>query len=311
MLNKKIRQSLVLFLKGMAMGAADSVPGVSGGTIALISGIYQEFLDSLRNINFTALGLLFKSGPKAAWTHINGNFLLILFSGILFSIVTFSKVMLYCLDHYPILVWAFFFGLVCASIVYILRQVTRWRWQELSILCCGAVLALSLTIIRPPSLPGEWWILMIAGSVAICAMILPGISGMFILLLFGLHTVMYQAIAEFDWLLLGSFAIGAGIGLLVFSHILSWLLHHHHNTTLALLIGFLIGSLKLLWPWQHTLLSSIDRHGENVPLVKELVSPQGYLELVGQEPQLLFAVLAAIAGFGIVLILELTAQKGQ
>lgn len=311
MLSKKIRDSLVLFLKGMAMGAADSVPGVSGGTIALISGIYQEFLDSLRNINLIALGLLFKSGPKAAWTHINGNFLLILFSGILFSIVSFSNIMLYCLDHFPVLVWAFFFGLVCASILYILRQVDRWRWQELCILSCGVVLAVGLTVIRPPSLPGEWWILMIAASIAICAMILPGISGMFILLLFGLHTVMYQAIAEFDWLLLGSFAIGAGIGLLVFSHILSWLLHHHHNMTLALLIGFLIGSLKLLWPWQHTLLSSVDRHGENVPLVKELVSPYSYLDLVGQEPQLLFAVLAAIVGFGIVLILEFTAQKGQ
>lgn len=311
MLSKKIRHSLILFLKGMAMGAADSVPGVSGGTIALISGIYEEFLDSLRNIDFVALGLLFKRGPKAAWAHINGNFLLILFSGILFSIVTFSKVMLYCLDQYPILVWAFFFGLVCASIVYILRQVTHWQWQEACALLCGIAFAIGVTIIRPPSLPGEWWILMIAASVAICAMILPGISGMFILFLFGLHTVMYQAIAEFDWLLLGSFVIGAGLGLLVFSHILSWLLHHHHNRTMALLIGFLIGSLKLLWPWQHTLVSSVDRHGDNVPLVKELVSPYNYLELVGLEPQLLFAVLAAIAGFAIVLFLEVTAQKGQ
>ncbi|GAB1266357.1 DUF368 domain-containing protein [Aurantivibrio infirmus] len=311
MLANKFRKTILLFLKGMAMGAADSVPGVSGGTIALISGIYQEFLDSLRNINFVALGLLFKSGPKAAWAHINGNFLLTLFGGILFSIVSFSKLILYCLDHYPILVWAFFFGLVCASIVYILRQVSHWRWQEIIALCCGVLVAVGVTLIRPPSLPGEWWILMIAASVAICAMILPGISGMFILFLFGLHTVMYQAIAEFNWLLLGSFAVGAGVGLLLFSHLLSWLLHHYYNSTLAVLIGFLIGSLKLLWPWQHTIVSSVDRHGDTVPLVKELVSPYDYVSLVGQEPQIMFAVIAAVFGFVIVFILELSAEKSQ
>lgn len=305
----KLKHFILVFIKGMAMGAGDVVPGVSGGTIAFITGVYEELLDSLRAINISAVKVLFSKGIGAAWQHINGTFLLSLFAGVLLSVFSLAKLIGFCLDNYPILVWSFFFGLVCASVIYILRQITQWQIAEVVALVLGTAIALVVSYLKPAQLPAEWWVMMLAGSVAICAMILPGISGAFILVLLGLYPVVLNAITSFDVITLGAFAIGCGFGLLSFSHLLSWLLHHFHNATLALLTGFLMGSLNLLWPWKVTIETYIDRHGEQVPLIRENISPFSYAETLGNEAFLGSAITFAVLGLVLVLGLEAVGKK--
>lgn len=298
-----------LVLKGMAMGAADVVPGVSGGTIAFISGIYEELIDSLKSINLAALRTLITRGPKAGWEAVNGNFLLALFAGIAFSLITLARLITYLLAHYPIQIWAFFFGLIVASIIYIARQLPVWHWRELAAVTIGTAIALAVSMAKPASLPGEWWMALIAGSIAICAMILPGISGSFILLLMGMYSVFLEAIQRLDILLLLSFGAGCVVGLLSFSHLLSWLLKRFHNVTLAFLTGFLIGSLNIIWPWKQTLEFTLDRHGEQIPLVQENLWPATYQQLTGLDAYTGWAVLLALGGCLLVLGLERLAGR--
>ncbi len=298
-----------LVLKGMAMGAADVVPGVSGGTIAFISGIYEELIDSLKSINLAALRTLITRGPKAGWEAVNGNFLLALFAGIAFSLITLARLITYLLAHYPIQIWAFFFGLIVASIIYIARQLPAWHWRELAAVTIGTAIALAVSMAKPASLPGEWWMALIAGSIAICAMILPGISGSFILLLMGMYSVFLEAIQRLDILLLLSFGAGCVVGLLSFSHLLSWLLKRFHNVTLAFLTGFLIGSLNIIWPWKQTLEFTLDRHGEQIPLVQENLWPATYQQLTGLDAYTGWAVLLALGGCLLVLGLERLAGR--
>ena len=293
------------------MGAADVVPGVSGGTIAFVSGIYEELIDSLRKLDWTAVKVLWCDGFVAAWRHINGNFLVILFAGIATSVLTLANVVLYCLDTFPILVWSFFFGLVCASSIYIGRQLGRWSYWETGALLFGIALAVLVSVIKPAQLPSDWWVLLLAGSVAICAMILPGVSGSFLLLVLGLYTTVIEGLINFDFVLIGSFAIGCAFGLLSFSHLLSWLLHRFHGPTLALLTGFLLGSLKVIWPWKLTLQSVINRHGETIPVAQKNLLPYQFNELTGIEPQVTLALAVAVIGATLVLGLEVFAQKGQ
>lgn len=300
-----------LFLKGMAMGAADIVPGVSGGTIAFISGIYEELIDSLRSLDWSAVRVLFRDGIPAAWRHVNGNFLLTLFLGLLTSALTLANVVLYCFEHYPILIWAFFFGLVLASSIYLARRLGRWSWVELVLLVTGLVAAWLIAEIKPAQLPDHWWVIALAGSVAICAMILPGISGGFILLVLGLWTTVIEGILSLNWVLIISFGFGCAAGLLSFSHLLSWLLHRFHSATLALLTGFLFGSLNVIWPWKQTLETTVNRHGETVVLVSENIWPQQYSEQSGQDSYLLFAIALAVLGAILVLILEISAAKTE
>lgn len=293
------------------MGAADVVPGVSGGTIAFISGVYEELIDSLRKIDWTALQVLLRQGIKAAWLHINGNFLLTLFSGVILSAITLANIVVYCLEHYPVLIWAFFFGLVLASSLYLARHLERWTWVEVVTLIVGIAAAWSVSELKPAQLSNDWWVILLAGSVAICAMILPGVSGSFILLMMGLYTTVIEGLLSFDVVLIVTFGSGCVIGLLSFSHLLSWLLHRFHSATLATMTGFLLGSLNEIWPWKHVLVSTLDRHGETVALVRENVLPQQYLSLTGQDPTLTLALLAALIGAVLVLTLELSAKTSQ
>lgn len=293
------------------MGAADVVPGVSGGTIAFISGIYEELIESLRSINFHALQLLFRQGPAAAWQAINGNFLLAIFSGIVISLLLFSRLVSYCLVHYPVHVWSFFFGLIVASIIYIARQLQAWGWREWLALVLGTALALVISVAKPAQLPGDWWMLFLAGALAICAMILPGVSGSFILLLMGMYSVFINALKNFDLVLLLSFAGGCACGLIVFSHLLAWLLKHFHSPTLALLTGFLLGSLNVIWPWKQTLASTLDRHGKEIPLVQENLLPSTYQQLTGAEAHVGWAIALAILGILLVLGLERLASTSE
>jgi putative membrane protein len=303
------REYAQLVAKGMAMGAADVVPGVSGGTIAFIAGIYDELLHSLKSIGPHTVRTLFSEGIGAAWRQINGNFLLAVFGGVLISLKTLAAAIGFALHTQPVLVWAFFFGLIFASVIYFARQQTGWRWQQWLAFLLGIGVVTLVAMGKPAQLPGHWWVLFLGGFVAICAMILPGISGSFILLLVGLYPVFLQAIQDINLVALASFGAGCVAGLLAFSRVLSWLLTHYHTTTLAVLIGFLVGSLQVTWPWKITLVAHTDRHGEIVPLVQENVLPSVYQQVTGQESQALLALFSALLGVFIILSIEFFAGR--
>jgi putative membrane protein len=301
---------LLLFCKGIVMGAADVVPGVSGGTIAFITGIYQRLLDALKTCHPVTLKILFQQGFTAFWAAIDGRFLLTLFAGVVLSILSLARLIHFALDAYPIAVWSFFFGLVLASIVYLIRQVTQWRWQELIAIVAGTIVAVTISLLRPAQLPDTWWMMMLSGFIAICAMILPGISGSFILLLMGMYRVFIDALNTLDIVLLASFGVGCIAGLIIFSHILSFLLRHYASIMLAILTGFLLGSLNVLWPWKQVMETMVDRHGDIVPLVQVNISPFAYPAIAGESAQLWMAILITFVGFLIVFALDrLSLQK--
>jgi len=310
---------LIITLKGLAMGAADVVPGVSGGTIAFISGIYKELIDSINNVNLSALKTLKKDGLKAAWEQVNGSFLLALVIGIGISVLTFSKVITHLLDTQPILVWSFFFGLIIASITLIWKEITHWKLVDILFLLIGITVSYYITIARPVSSPDSYWYLFLSGFIAIIAMILPGISGAFILLLMGSYETVIGTINTFReglttanseilisaLLKLGVFAVGAIIGLKSFSKILHWMFEHHKNTTLTLLIGFMMGSLNKVWPWKQVLETRINSHGEIVPYIDRSILPQNF----EGEPQITIAIILAIFGFVLIFGMEKIASK--
>ena len=264
---------LLIFLKGLAMGSADVVPGVSGGTIAFITGIYTELLDSIKSINLNALRILFRQGPRAFWQAINGTFLLTLGSGILLAIITLARGIHYLLVNHPIMVWAFFLGLILAACWHMAKEIRQWTPGVISLFAVGTVIAGVISSATPTELPLNAFTLILAGSIAICAMILPGISGSFMLLLMGMYAPVIAAVKGLDIAVLGLFATGAVIGLLSFTRLLSWLLHHYYQAMLALLTGFMAGSLVKVWPWKETLLTRINRHGEEVPVVQSNIWP--------------------------------------
>lgn len=307
--NRSLMQYFTLMLKGMAMGAADAVPGVSGGTIAFISGIYEELLHSLKSLTPAALDTWYREGFAAFWRAINGGFLLSVFGGILLSLKIFAALITYLLSHYPILVWAFFFGLVLASIVYFAFNHRGWQWSEYLACLLGVLAVLVLSALTPAQAPDQWWMLFAGGFIAICAMILPGVSGSFLLLLLGLYSVFMDAINAFKLLSLASFGVGCIAGLLVFSRFLSWLLDRYHSITLAVLVGFLIGSLKVIWPWKITLEVTLDRHGEEIPLVQESVLPWTYAQATGSESHTFLVLICCTLGFLLVLFVEKISQK--
>lgn len=305
--NRTIKDYLLILLKGLCMGAADVVPGVSGGTIAFITGIYDELLDSLKRCTPAALVMLKRDGIVKTWQYINGNFLLALFGGVLISLKTFAAIVLLAMANFPILVWAFFSGLVLASVYHLARTQRGWGLTEVVGLLLGVGVILAVANLAPTQLPDHGWILFLGGFVAICAMILPGISGSFILLLVGLYPVFLTAIHNFDIPKLLWFGVGCICGLVVFSRFLSWLLSAYHKQTLSVLIGFLIGSLYVTWPWKNALLTTTKSDGRVVVLQQENVSPFDYLAVTGSEAQLGLAILWAGLGIALVLGVELAA----
>jgi putative membrane protein len=282
----------LLFAKGMAMGAADVVPGVSGGTIAFISGIYDELVDSLRALGPGKLVLLVREGPRAFWAAINGSFLLTLFSGVLASIFSLAKLVEYLLRHQPVMIWSFFFGLILASILYVGKQQSRWGLLQLAAMAVGTLLAAASAFAPSFAVEITPLTLFFSGMIAICAMILPGVSGSFLLLLIGVYGDVIKAVTELNFPLLLAFAAGAGLGLVVFSRFLSWLLHHHRDTTLATLVGFLLGSLTVVWPWKSV---ASERGGQ-------LLMPAEFAGQVG-EPHVIPAL--ALMAFGLMLVIAL------
>lgn len=244
-------------VKGACMGAADVIPGVSGGTIAFITGIYDDLLASINAIDATAMKLFFTGKLKEFWKHINGGFLLSLFCGIGLSVMTLAGIMQYLLEHHPIQTWAFFFGLIVASSIFILRGIKGWNLKAVLFLVLGVVLGVTVCTLSPTTTPDALWFIFLSGAIAICAMILPGISGSFILLILGKYQYIMSAITGLtsgeaigeSIVVIGVFAVGAVCGILSFSRFLHWLLGRFHKETLLVLAGFIIGSLVKVWPW--------------------------------------------------------------
>jgi putative membrane protein len=305
--DRTLKDYLFVMLKGLCMGAADVVPGVSGGTIAFITGIYDEWLSSLKRCTPAVLLRLKREGFVKTWQYINGNFLLALFGGILISLKTFAAIVLMAMDSYPILVWAFFSGLVAASIYLLVREQRGWGVAEFIGLVLGIAFILAISLMAPAQLPGHGWILFLGGFVAICAMILPGISGSFILLLVGLYPVFLQAIHNLEIVKLLWFGAGCITGLVVFSRFLLWLLNSYHSQTLAVLIGFLVGSLYVTWPWKNALLTTTNSDGKTVVLQQENLNPLNYLSVTGTEPTIGLALLWAFLGVALVIGVEMIA----
>lgn len=304
-MQRSIKDLLIISFKGLAMGAADAVPGVSGGTIAFISGIYEELINTISNVNASLFKTLFSKGLKAFWQQANGNFLLALLSGILISFVSFMKLAKFLLEHHPVLIWSFFLGLIVASIYFVGKQITKWNPVVIIALIIGAGIAFYISQLPSLGTNDSPWFLFLAGSIAICAMILPGISGSFILIILGAYKTLSDAIHDIDLKKIIIFATGALVGLLSFSHVLKWLFKHYHNVTLALLTGFIFGSLNKVWPWKNTLTWHTNSKGIKAPLLQESISPFTF----NGDNQIILAVILMILGFLTIFILERVGNK--
>lgn len=306
---KPHRNYLLLILRGCAMGAADVVPGVSGGTIAFITGIYEELIDSIKSIDWQALKLLARFRWKEFWQKINGNFLIAVVAGIGISVFSLAKLMTWLLANHPIYIWSFFFGLIIASSILVAKEIKTWNLSTVVALLAGAAVAWWITVMTPAETPDTWWFVILSGAIAICAMILPGISGAFILLLMGKYAYILGAVSHLQIGTLLLFAIGAVAGIVSFSHLLSWLLKHHHRLTIATLTGFMIGSLNKVWPWKETLRTYTDSHGVTKALVERNISPARFDELTGSDPHLWQALLMCAAGLVLIIGIETIGRK--
>lgn len=292
----------------MGMGAADVVPGVSGGTIAFITGIYEELINSIKGINLTAARLFFTGRWFSFWKQVNGNFLLAVFAGIAISVLSLARGLEYLLEHQPVLIWSFFFGLVLASSYVVSRKISHWKYPKIVALVGGIGIAFYITSVTPTTTTDASWFVLLSGGLASCAMILPGISGSFILLLLGKYSFALHAVNEriiLDLILLGA---GAVTGLILFANLLSWLLKKYHDLTIAVLVGFMIGSLNKIWPWKETL-ETILVEGELKPLVEKNILPG----IGNPDDRFWMALLLAAAGIALILIIEigLTRNKKQ
>ena len=301
---RSFKDYLLLFLKGFGMGSADVVPGVSGGTIAFITGIYEELLDSINSFDAEAFRLLFSFKLREFWTKVNGAFLLPLVTGILISALSLAKLITFLLDKHPIQIWSFFFGLIIISSISVAKEITKWNVFTFVSLIAGIDIAYIITIVTPSTTPNALWFVFISGAIAICAMILPGISGSFILLILGKYTYIMSALKNMDATVIGVFASGCIIGLFTFSRLISWFLHKFHNYAVALLAGFMIGSLNKIWPWKKAELFRLNSHGQQVPIFERNLLPTDYMTETGQSPLIIQAILFMALGFMMVVIME-------
>lgn len=320
---RSAKDFVFLYLKGMAMGAADVVPGVSGGTIAFITGIYEELLNTIKGFNLSVFSTLKNEGIAATWKKTNATFLVVLFAGIFTSIISLAKGITFLLATYPVLLWAFFFGLIVASSLIISKYIQKWDVKAVGMLVAGAGLAFYITIAAPSQMPEGLLYIFLAGCIAICAMILPGISGSFILLLLGAYATVLgsisglvdglkaadvEMITEFG-INISIFMLGCIVGIIAFSNFLSWMFKKAYSLTMALLTGFMIGSLNKVWPWKETTEFRINSHGDEVPFLQTNISPMKFEEIAGEPSQLWLAIALCVAGFLLVFIMEKAAAS--
>ena len=296
-MERRIKDYAVLTLKGMAMGAADVVPGVSGGTIAFIAGIYDELINSIKSINMHSLKLLFTGKIAAFWKAVNGNFLFALLLGIAISVFSLAKLITYLLLNEPVLVWSFFFGLVLASTWFVTKDIKGWNWKTVAGFVGGAVIAYYITVATPAETSTNLMFIFLCGAIAICAMILPGISCSFILVLLGKYFYVMEAVKTLDLVVLGVFAFGAALGITSFSRVLSYALKNFRNITLSVLSGFMLGSLNKVWPWKEV--EKLVSDGHEV-MIEHNIAP---------NTEVAEAVVLMLIGFILVYVLEKISAK--
>ena len=296
-MERRIKDYAVLTLKGMAMGAADVGPGVSGGTIAFIAGIYDELINSIKSINMHSLKLLFTGKIAAFWKAVNGNFLFALLLGIAISVFSLAKLITYLLLNEPVLVWSFFFGLVLASTWFVTKDIKGWNWKTVAGFVGGAVIAYYITVATPAETSTNLMFIFLCGAIAICAMILPGISGSFILVLLGKYFYVMEAVKTLDLVVLGVFAFGAALGITSFSRVLSYALKNFRNITLSVLSGFMLGSLNKVWPWKEV--EKLVSDGHEV-MIEHNIAP---------NTEVAEAVVLMLIGFILVYVLEKISAK--
>lgn len=319
--SRNLAQYLLVTAKGIAMGAADVVPGVSGGTIAFISGIYEELIETIHKLDLGFFTEWKKNSFKSAWATYNLGFLLALFGGVAISILSLAKLITWLIATHPVLVWSFFFGLVIASILYVGTQITKWNIKIILAMILASAFALAITLAKPFGSPDSTWFLFFAGFIAIIAMILPGISGAFILLLLGAYqtvigtiTSLAEGVATLNWTMFSQallkifiFGVGAIVGLKVFSKALNWMFKYHKNLILAILTGFMIGALNKIWPWKEVLEYRLSHKGEKVPFIEESVLPGNFTG----DPKIIMGIIFMILGFLSIYLLERVAVKKQ
>ncbi len=303
---------ITLALKGMAMGIAEVIPGVSGGTIAFITGIYEKLLNTIKAFHPSLIGTFKEEGLAGVWSTINGTFLVTLLVGMATGVIVGVFGVTHLLETYPEMLWSFFFGLIISSAIFIGKQVQGWGLTEIIALIAGTAMAYYITVASPAQGNEALWFVFLSGAIAISALILPGISGSFILLLMGMYSFVLPtvktALTTFETeslLIVGTFAAGCLVGLMTFSRVLSWTFKHYKNPTLALLTGFMLGSLNKLWPWRNVLSTRINSKGKEVPFIEESVLPSNY----DSEPFLIAVVICMIMGFLSVFLIEKLGSK--
>lgn len=296
-MERGLKDYAFLVLKGMGMGAADVVPGVSGGTIAFIVGIYDELINSIKSINGKSLKLFFTGKFAAFWKMINGSFLFSILLGIGISVFSLAKIITWLLVEHPILVWSFFFGLVLASTWFVAKDIKGWNWKTILGFVVGVVVAFYITVATPAETPSYLWLIFLCGAIAICAMILPGISGSFILVLLGKYFFIMDAVKTLDLVIIAVFGAGAVVGITSFSRVLSYALKHVRNITLAVLSGFMLGSLNKVWPWKEQITTVVDGHDL---MIENNILPNQYI---------VEAVVLMLVGFFMVYFLEKLSMK--
>ncbi len=285
------------------MGIAELVPGVSGGTIAFVAGIYEEFIGTINNVNLKTLQVWREEGFKSFWNALNGNFLVVLLLGMAISILSFTRLIKWLLENEPIALWSFFFGLVLASVAVVAKNIKKWTVPVIGLLLVGAIFAYFITSLPPSTNSASLPYIFFSGALAICAMVLPGISGSFILVLLGSYKTVIDAIDEKDFKILITMALGIIFGILSFARLLKWMFDHYKNITLAILTGFILGSLNKIWPWKRIL--ETKTIGKKTIIIDENVSPFAF----EGDHQLMYAIIAAIFGFSLIFMLEKTASK--
>ena len=304
--SRTLMDYLGLAARGFAMGAADVVPGVSGGTMAFILGIYEELINSIKDIlSPEAARLLLAFKIKEALAALPWKFLLVVGVGILVAIFSLAPYLEWMLINQPVFLWSFFFGLVLASIFTITKRISWGDAKIVGAAIIGAIAAYIIVGMVPTETPDTWWFLFISGFIAICAMILPGISGSFILVLLGKYQDVLSAVNQRDFVTLFFVAAGAAVGIVTFAQVLSWLFKRYHDLTVAVLIGLMVGSLRKIWPWKETIRTITDRHGEIVPIEQINILPAAWTS------EVTIALLLAIVGFALVFILDWWASRKE
>ncbi len=296
------KEWITLFLKGLGIGAANVIPGVSGGTIALITGIFEQLINAIKSFNLTALKLIFKGNFKGFALHTNLSFLIALFLGVGIGILTFARLLDYLFTNYPIYIWAYFFGLIMASVFFVGRTISKWSFTVIFIFIIGTIIAGAISILPVATENSSFLYLLLCGIVAVCSMILPGISGSFVLILMGNYKlIMIDAVNNLNMMVLVPVAIGAIVGLLGFSYFLSWIFKKFKDQTISLLIGFILGSLAILWPWKHEI---TEVFGDKIKVI-------GYERFLPEHfnNEVILALIYTIFGILSIWIIEKIAQK--